>query len=549
MIQPIIPTDEQRSIIDFPSNLVAIARPGSGKTFVLSEKIRLVLDGLKKHQGVIAISYTNKASDELKKRVQWNGIECRQCFLGTIDSFCVQEIILPFLPQLWGPSEVEKNIIRISDLTPEEQDQFISIKANHVSLEILQKHLEIVRSYFRGGKLFLEMNGALALYTFLNSVACRRYLRAKYTHIFVDEYQDTGFEQHELFLKLAALGLTSIAMGDADQSIFGFSGKSSKYLLSLPALESFTTLPLTYNHRSHPSIINYSLRILDSNSKLTPVTSQFVSCVNLEGGPIEIATWIGKHLATLVDRFKVTTRSSIGILVRSNNTGEILDKAFLIKHRLVKSHFLEEGFSIWSKLFAKLLTYHFTDSTTVQEIVDDFGSPHLTARDLRDCKNIIRLLKKVELPSLEECVSVAKILCPYSKTDDAIRLLREALQDPNLAAYFAKACDDEVQIMTLHKAKGMEFDIVFHLDLHEFVLPQKGPGPNNDWDNCVFSDWEQDLHLHYVGVTRARKCCILCTSTKRINSKNETKNGKPSEFLLSPGLTILRSSIKEILVS
>lgn len=81
--------------------------------------------------------------------------------------------------------------------------------------------------------------------------------------------------------------------------------------------------------------------------------------------------------------------------------------------------------------------------------------------------------------------------------------------------------------MTLHKSKGLEFDIVFHLDLYEWILPKKEIQDHQSF----FSDIVQDINLHYVGITRAKKCCVLCHSTKRTNYKQEQKNGNPSEFL------------------
>jgi DNA helicase-2/ATP-dependent DNA helicase PcrA len=62
-----VPTPEQIAAIDYSNSLVAIAKPGSGKTFVLARKIRNVLSTLLDHQGVIAISYTNKSSEELRR--------------------------------------------------------------------------------------------------------------------------------------------------------------------------------------------------------------------------------------------------------------------------------------------------------------------------------------------------------------------------------------------------------------------------------------------------------------------------------------------------
>jgi DNA helicase-2/ATP-dependent DNA helicase PcrA len=81
--------------------------------------------------------------------------------------------------------------------------------------------------------------------------------------------------------------------------------------------------------------------------------------------------------------------------------------------------------------------------------------------------------------------------------------------------------------MTLHKSKGLEFDIVFHLDLYEWIFPAKGIENGQQYH----INFHQDLNLHYVGVTRAKKACILCTSTKRTNGQNEIKKGNPSEFL------------------
>ncbi|MCI5166777.1 MAG: ATP-dependent helicase [Candidatus Electrothrix sp. GM3_4] len=100
----------------------------------------------------------------------------------------------------------------------------------------------------------------------------------------------------------------------------------------------------------------------------------------------------------------------------------------------------------------------------------------------------------------------------------------------SLPDFFKDAKDDEIQIMSLHKAKGLEFDVVFHLDLHEWVLPSKRPGPGTDWNNPVYPTLEQDANLHYVGITRARTACFLCTASQRVNSYGTVRQASPSEF-------------------
>lgn len=62
------PTDEQKCIIRHEGNSVISAKPGSGKTYTLVEKIARELEPLPDYKGVIAISFTNKASEEIKSR-------------------------------------------------------------------------------------------------------------------------------------------------------------------------------------------------------------------------------------------------------------------------------------------------------------------------------------------------------------------------------------------------------------------------------------------------------------------------------------------------
>ena len=95
--------------------------------------------------------------------------------------------------------------------------------------------------------------------------------------------------------------------------------------------------------------------------------------------------------------------------------------------------------------------------------------------------------------------------------------------------------DNEVNLMTLHKSKGLEFDLVFHLNLHEWVIPSKNI-INGDFNNCYYPSWQQDLDLHYVGITRAKKACYMIVNNRRIGSKGYIVAGRDSEFLTLNGV-------------
>lgn len=71
--------------------------------------------------------------------------------------------------------------------------------------------------------LFLEISGEIALYVLKNVPGALKYIKARYTHIFIDEYQDCGEIQHAIFLLLVSIGLKGIAVGDINQAIYGFS--------------------------------------------------------------------------------------------------------------------------------------------------------------------------------------------------------------------------------------------------------------------------------------------------------------------------------------
>ena len=106
--------------------------------------------------------------------------------------------------------------------------------------------------------------------------------------------------------------------------------------------------------------------------------------------------------------------------------------------------------------------------------------------------------------------------------------LSEILVTPRMQNNYLDVRSDEVQIMTLHKSKGLEFDFVFHLDLYDWILPKR-VFIDGSYD-VVFENEQQCTNLHYVGITRARKGIVLIHSTKRYNGSGDIKNGAPSQY-------------------
>ena len=82
--------------------------------------------------------------------------------------------------------------------------------------------------------------------------------------------------------------------------------------------------------------------------------------------------------------------------------------------------------------------------------------------------------------------------------------------------------DGLVQIMTLHKSKGLEFDVVFHLDLYKYIMPME------DFNTGEYIDLDETINLHYVGITRAKKFCFLVSSNIRTKSNGGKAKGHES---------------------
>ena len=84
---------------------------------------------------------------------------------------------------------------------------------------------------------------------------------------------------------------------------------------------------------------------------------------------------------------------------------------------------------------------------------------------------------------------------------------------------------NKIHIMTIHKSKGLEFDVVLILDLHKYIIPKF------DFGNKRYVDLYEDKCIHYVSITRAKKAVFMLVNTQRHNSSGQLKNGIESEFI------------------
>lgn len=525
------PTQEQLDVLNCDNNIVVTAKPGSGKTYTVVEKIALIVPTLLDYQGVIAISFTNKASDELKRRCKQRGIASKQSFFGTIDKFYISQIIIPFASHLTFSTPEYQVIDKLND--DPQYSELVNLSATPT---IRQESLLL--SALTEGKIFLELSGEIALFILKKVPGVLKYIKARYTHIFIDEYQDCGEIQHAIFLTLVENGLIGIAVGDINQAIYGFSNRSPKYLISLMSDKSFQHFELSKNHRCHPSISEYSLCLFGA-SKTLPIEKR-VFHVNIDGNENSIALQIDKFLPEIKKKYSIKNNNQIAILCRGNSTIRLMDQALATAHKIFVETPLDRDNSEWGRLFREIITHCFDPNVFAVDYAEQLFSEDRDSKKyrkaLRLCSKIFASNKNTIASALPDIMKLAKLVYPQKESSGAINSLDRVLHNDILLSSYTPASEDEVNLMTLHKSKGLEFNIVFHMDLYRWIFP-------NEYGNDDAQT--QDLNLHYVGITRAIDACYLMNGSMRYSKKNDDFiPSVPSPFLSIPGLAERRRTVR-----
>lgn len=527
------PSEEQTKVIACDKSAVVSARPGSGKTFTMARMIVKASEGLLSYQGVVAISYTRKASAELRDRCSGLGVRGRNSFFGTIDAFCLTMIVQQFVSHVVG-RKVNIDIVDDDRLLP------VSKIKDHWT-NPSEDRWDLVCEALSLGVLPVSALSEVAYCMVRHVPAVRNFLHARYAAVFIDEYQDCGLAQHMLFRELVGLGIRGVAFGDMDQAIFAYDGRSSAYLNELISDPRFMTFEITENHRCHRSIVDYSLKLLDAQASSRACRDKRVVLVKVSGDERSIARTIREHLDVISERYGVGYRNEFALLSASNKMLERYAGLLGLPSKTVISTKLDVGFSQSRIFFRELLGFLYS-CDYVGDFLDRYFPANQLPRVRFKANDLLQALRDTpddswsdfydSFCSLEE-------LCLGDVADPEARIdLGEVLSDLDvLRGGFRPAREDEVNLLTYHKAKGLEFDVVFCLDCYKYIMPPY------KYEAQDYDAYRQSLNMHYVGLTRARKVCYIPLAAWRHNAMGNTKQAIPSEFLQKPGLMNLRREV------
>lgn len=460
-------------ILQSQENIIISAGAGSGKTTILTNKILKDVEENKSHYKIAAITFTNKAADEIKEKLKEKSIGN---FIGTNDSFIQKEIIAPFIKDAYGVKfSNEFSVVYNSKKFCNYND----------GLELL-KNEKILGSYEDKKKNF---KFELALNILRKSKVARQYIKAKYSRIYIDEYQDSDVDMHELFMYIKELGIKLFIVGDINQSIYSWRGAEPQLFKDIynDKNNGFNKYRLTENFRCSVGIQNYANIIL-YKKKSAYKENSIIDVIGVYEKPLKY----------------VNINNEIAILVRKNKDAEIIQEytkekgmnfVFIPKTPLDKLG--TENKNILMELAKYVRNPLYTHYDFINNIPGQFNKT-----EILEIKEIIKKLKGNNItPKVVEDVLLKLFAYLGLKFYEDVEEI-EIFYDSAFNNKYQNSFNGKVfkhKIMTIHSAKGLEFNqvIMFAKDF----------------------DIDKDSAEHYVAVTRAKeKLVIVMDNCKYLKS-------------------------------
>lgn len=603
---------------------LVLAGAGSGKTRVLTLRIAYLI----KHQNIpprsiLAMTFTNKAAGEIKKRVEnLIGFNPGALWMGTFHSVCLRMlriygdqigldrnfVIYDEKDSLGVIKKILKNDQSIN-LTPREIRKYISRKKR---LGIFPDQLEdsepewgyqgkiipIYRKYQQNLQLSNALDfDDLLVYTveqLLAEETVRSMLDRRFQYILIDEYQDINDIQYKFIKKLSQDKNNLFVVGDEDQTIYGFRGSNVYHIFKMEEdFPQVKIIKLEQNYRSTGNILKLASMLISNNhlrkEKILWTDRDWGEPVRLISSEKERdeAYRIASEILELKNQGY--NLENMAILYRTNAQSRPFEEVFLkigIPYVIVGGLKFFERKEIKdilaylklmvnpqdSESLARIINFppRGISSATLQKILSSAAFHNLapfqylseltlaefTSRQINSIEQFVQLIKNLReksqnytpLSLLEEILEKSgylsywknrKKMNDYSAQDrlENIEEFKRSVeeyqqQNPNhlLLDYLQNISllsdidtwdqqQSKINLMTIHSAKGLEFDVVFISGVENEIIPHiRSMGSD--------ADLEEERRLFYVAITRAKSKLLLSYSQYRGNRLTG-----PSEFL------------------
>jgi len=565
---------------------VVLAGAGSGKTTVLTHHAAwLIQEKGVDASNIILVTFTNKAAGEMKERIErLTGSQLP--YAGTFHSICARILRthgrfagidpnfviydsddqLSLLKDIYKQYGFDANAYRpqsVKAVISKAKNELISYQefADTTAGDFNAFVARAYKLYEQGLKeaQAVDFDDLLLKVVKLmqNHQRICLFYQQQFAHVLVDEYQDINKAQYALTKLWAEPQCNLYVVGDFSQSIYAWRGADYRNMLQLktdyPTIKEYR---LEQNYRSTQSILDAATAVISKNTS-HPVLQLWTE--NLSGEQLVcLETGSGELEAMrIVDeirrwRNKGTPLDEMAILYRTNAQSRLFEEALIrygIPYRLIGGTKFYERKEIKDVLAYARLLVNPQDSVSYKRAVG-LGKRRMDifetwragwkaeeliqtppAKLLRDILDTTEYLKKYnqEVPEDEERIeNVAELLSMAAQFTSLTQFLENValLQDNyfvDASAPVGAAPRAGVNLMSLHSAKGLEFQVVFLVGLEDGLLPHS----NSIFDHQSI---EEERRLCYVGITRAKHQLYLSYARSRFQY-GMRKSAIPSRFL------------------
>ena len=623
---------EQRLAVEYGDGpLLVVAGAGSGKTRVLTHRIAHLLDSGRARPGeILAITFTNRAADEMRERVaRLLGRGAAGMWISTFHSACARMLRADATSlgytrsfTIYDEADSVRMIKRVMEelsfdpreLTPKTVKRRISSAKN----ELVDPSglAEAARGPFEEqiGEIFAVYEKRMAesnaldfddllvktveLFDRFEDVRDR--WRGRFRYVLVDEYQDTNHAQYRLLQQLTGGHGNLTVVGDEDQSIYGFRNADIRNILDFERdFPNAGVVKLERNYRSTQMILAAANGVVRQNRDRRP---KELWTEEGEGEPLEVVGLGDEHeearwVAGRIEKFAELSEGGldeVAVFYRTNAMSRVLEDTlvrFGISYRVIGgTRFYDRAEvkdavaylqylsnpadsvafarivntprrGIGKTSLGRIMAHVNTLGEPIWEVaseperipglgsaavkaLDSFQQTMAELRDLADTAPVATLVEEVlarsgyvealeadrsveaqgRIENLEELVSVARefdLLRDSDEGEDRAPL-EGFLEQISLISDREEERDggEVLSLMTLHNAKGLEFDSVVMIGCEEGLFPH---GRSLDEGGE-----EEERRLCYVGMTRARKRLAM---TWALSRGFHGESGGPSRFL------------------
>lgn len=538
---------------------VVLAGPGSGKTKTLTVKMaRLLSEDVQAPRGVACITYNNECARELEDRLAALGVQAGgRVFVGTVHSFSLTQIVLPYakvagldLPEDFGVAtraECQAALVaalaRTIDRSANPQDWVFRVadyRRTHLNRDSAQWRdtdpplARLAEAYEaelrRRGLIDFDDMPLLAVRALRAHPWLQRALLAKYPVLVVDEYQDLGRALHRMVMGLCfSTGMRLFAVGDVDQSIYGFNGARPDLLRQLAEREDVQTVRLRLNYRSGNRIVTASRVALGEARDYEAADTQAQGAVFIHpmvgAGDHQAARMFSDLLPQALARHPGIGLRDVAVLYPAAWIGDAVARAAqaagivfvrtdvnalyprasrLMQWLETSARWCCGGWRTGDPRFTRLVTEGrrlFSQVLRSDDQLVDFHRRLLAALwESRDAAmNLGAWLQSLRTEVIDPLGSRCTALRDEMETltafaervapggSDADMVLGQMAGDGEHL--------DRLTLSTLHSAKGKEFGLVFMFGMDDGSLPRRGAG---------MGQLAEARRLFYVGFTRAK---------------------------------------------